>query len=180
MDLKEELGRVMRQYVDKNIVAGVNLVVEKDGQEICYCQAGLADRENGKEITRDTIFRLYSQTKPVTAAAAMILMERGKLELCQPVSDFLPSFREQKVCCGSTLVKLEQAGRSMMVQDLLRMTSGLVYPDEATLAGRQTGKVFAQVCSRLGGNEEMTTREVADSRTGMAVQYLSRCVRRGY
>ena len=116
----------------------------------------------------------------MTAAAAMILMERGKLELCQPVSDFLPSFREQKVCCGSTLVKLEQAGRSMMVQDLLRMTSGLVYPDEATLAGRQTGKVFAQVCSRLGGNEEMTTREVADSRTGMAVQYLSRCVRRGY
>jgi CubicO group peptidase (beta-lactamase class C family) len=97
MDLKEELGRVMRQYVDKNIVAGVNLLVEKDGQEICYCQAGLADRENGKEITRDTIFRLYSQTKPVTAAAAMILMERGKLELCQPVSDFLPSFREQKV-----------------------------------------------------------------------------------
>ena len=73
MDLKEELGRVMRQYVDKNIVAGVNLLVEKDGQEICYCQAGLADRENGKEITRDTIFRLYSQTKPVTAAAAMIL-----------------------------------------------------------------------------------------------------------
>ena len=70
MDLKEELGRVMRQYVDKNIVAGVNLLVEKDGQEICYCQAGLADRENGKEITRDTIFRLYSQTKPVTAAAA--------------------------------------------------------------------------------------------------------------
>ena len=127
MDLKEELGRVMRQYVDKNIVAGVNLLVEKDGQEICYCQAGLADRENGKEITRDTIFRLYSQTKPVTAAAAMILMERGKLELCQPVSDFLPSFREQKVCCGSTLVKLEQAGRSMMVQDLLRMTSGLEY-----------------------------------------------------
>ena len=172
MDLKEELGRVMRQYVDKNIVAGVNLLVEKDGQEICYCQAGLADRENGKEITRDTIFRLYSQTKPVTAAAAMILMERGKLELCQPVSDFLPSFREQKVCCGSTLVKLEQAGRSMMVQDLLRMTSGLVYPDEATLAGRQTGKVFAQVCSRLGGNEEMTTREVADSLAGCTLSFL--------
>ena len=50
MDLKEELGRVMRQYVDKNIVAGVNLLVEKDGQEICYCQAGLADRENGKKL----------------------------------------------------------------------------------------------------------------------------------
>ena len=46
MDLKEELGRVMRQYVDKNIVAGVNLLVEKDGQEICYCQ--LTDRKHFK------------------------------------------------------------------------------------------------------------------------------------
>lgn len=56
----------------------------------------MADIENGRVMKRDTIFRLYSQTKPVTGAAAMILMERGKLDLYQPVAEYLPAFREQK------------------------------------------------------------------------------------
>ena len=92
MALKEKVQRVMEQAVSECRVAGINLLAEKGGEEICYCQAGMADREENRLMERDTIFRLYSQTKPVAAAAAMILMERGQIDLVQPVSDFLPSF----------------------------------------------------------------------------------------
>lgn len=76
MTLQEKLQNIMQQAVDNCEVAGVNLLVEQDGQEVCYCQAGMADREGNRPMSRDTIFRLYSQSKPITAAAAMILMER--------------------------------------------------------------------------------------------------------
>ena len=77
MDIKEKISKVMKQAVDHCEVMGVNLLVEKGGEELLYCEEGMADRENRRLISRDTIFRLYSQTKPVTAASAMILMERG-------------------------------------------------------------------------------------------------------
>ena len=68
MDLKEKISRVMKQSISDSEVMGVNLLVEKDGRELIYCEEGLADREAHKSIRRDTIFRLYSQTKPITAA----------------------------------------------------------------------------------------------------------------
>ena len=60
---------------------GANLLITKGNEELVYAQAGMADREAEKPIERNTIFRLYSMTKPITAVAAMILMERGMLDL---------------------------------------------------------------------------------------------------
>lgn len=159
MEMTQRLKQVMEQAVEENLVAGVNLLVEKDGKEVCYCEAGLADRENQKPMRRDTILRLYSQSKPLTAAAAMILMERGMLDLCQPVSEFLPAFAGQQVSCatGSRMPR-----RPVLVGDLLGMTSGLVYPNEETRAGRQAGAVFAEACDRLYGDHPMTTLELAN------------------
>ena len=95
--LSEEVREIMKEYIGDNSVAGVAVLAVQDGKEICDCQEGMADIENGRVMKRDTIFRLYSQTKPVTGAAAMILMERGKLDLYQPVAEYLPAFREQKI-----------------------------------------------------------------------------------
>ena len=64
MDIKEKISKVMKQAVDHCEVMGVNLLVEKEGEELLYCEEGMADRENRRLISRDTIFRLYSQTKP--------------------------------------------------------------------------------------------------------------------
>ena len=94
MDIKEKISKVMKQAVDHCEVMGVNLLVEKGGEELLYCEEGMADRENRRLISRDTIFRLYSQTKPVTAACAMILMERGLLDPGEFVSEYLPSYSE--------------------------------------------------------------------------------------
>lgn len=168
MKLTDRLQRVMEEAVEDCTVAGVNLLVEKDGKEICYCEAGLADRENEKPMRRNTILRLYSQSKPVTAAAAMILMERGMLDLCQPVSEFLPAFAGQQVACetGARMPK-----RPVMVADLLGMTSGLVYPGEETRAGRQAGAVFEQACDRLYGDRPMTTLELVNGLAGGLLEF---------
>ena len=61
MDLKAQLESVMRQSVENCEVAGVNLLVEKDGEEICYCEAGMADVERQRPMRRNTILRLYSR-----------------------------------------------------------------------------------------------------------------------
>lgn len=79
MDIKEKISKVMKQAVDHCEVMGVNLLVEKGGEELLYCEEGMADRENRRLISRDTIFCLYSQTKPVTAACAMIALEQKLL-----------------------------------------------------------------------------------------------------
>ncbi len=190
MTLQEKVRSTMEKAVDYCEVAGVNLLVEQNGQELFYCQAGMADREGNRSMSRDTIFRLYSQSKPITAAAAMILMERGELDLCQPVSDFLPAFAEQyyvveENCIGDAAaggkVGKEAAPKTgtgikeamgsdrkpvlqpMRVWDLLRMTSGLVYPDDVTESGRQAAAVFEEMDRRLHTQEAMTTREMADA-----------------
>lgn len=159
MDLKEKIGSVMKQAIRDSEVMGVNLLVEKDGSELIYCEEGLADRENHKPICRDTIFRLYSQTKPVTAACAMILMERGLLDLGSSVAEYLPAYANMNVEKNGEICSAELPVR---IHDLLCMTSGLVYPDECTESGKATDKVYREACSRLHTDHPMTTRELAD------------------
>ncbi|MDY3919021.1 MAG: serine hydrolase domain-containing protein, partial [Candidatus Limivivens sp.] len=160
MEIEALLQNVMRKHIEDNLVAGVSILVEKDGKEICFLAEGMADVEQQKPIKRDTIFRLYSQTKPVTAAAAMILVERGLLDLGQPVSDYLPTFRNQTVWQNGGR---KVADRKILVQDLLQMTSGMCYPEESTESGRQSGKVFRELEERLYGDHPMTTLEVANA-----------------
>lgn len=158
MDTFERLQQTMEQAVCECEVAGVNLLVEKDGRELYYGQAGMADREADRPMERDTILRLYSQTKPVTAAAVMILMERGMIDLCQPLSDFIPEYKKVKVFRNGEAVPCETPVR---IHDLLNMTSGMIYPDQGTASGLLVDKVFDEALSRLGTPQEMTTMELA-------------------
>ena len=85
------------QYIDKKIeeqikehkIAGASLKIWQNNEEIYEVQKGYADLENLVSVKKDTIFRIYSMTKPVTAVAAMILYERGMLDLFTPVSCYL-------------------------------------------------------------------------------------------
>ncbi len=159
MELENILKGILKDSIENSEIAGANFLVVKDGKEVVYVQEGLADREEGRKIERDTMFRLYSQTKPVTSVAAMILMERGLLDFYAPVSEFLPSFAQMYVAKGGERVLCT---RQILVNDLLNMTSGLVYPDEGTEAGRATDQIFGEACRRLHGESPMTTRELAD------------------
>lgn len=95
--LAHQATQLITQSIASAETMGANLLITRGEEELLYAQAGFADWEKQKPIERDTIFRLYSMTKPITAAAAMILLERGQLDLYQPLSDVIPAFAGQKV-----------------------------------------------------------------------------------
>lgn len=90
--IKSEVRTTDRDSSGKEEIAGANIVVIRDGQEMAFAADGYADIEAGKKYERDTIARLYSMTKPVTSAAAMLLMERGLLDPGAFVEEFCRDF----------------------------------------------------------------------------------------
>lgn len=165
-ELKQKLHTLLQNAVSAGQIAGANLLILKNGRELLYTEAGFADVEQHRPYTRDTIARLYSMTKPVTAAAAMILLERGVLDLGMSVGDILPAFRDMQVWEDGRKVP---ARRALLVKDLLNMTSGLSYPamDES---GQEAARVFEEVCDNLYGDTPLSTLEIAEKlgRCGLA------------
>jgi len=155
---EDQLKQVLKAAIENNELPGANLMILKEGQEIFYHEDGFADIEEKRPIRRDTIFRMYSMTKPVTAAAVMILLERGIIDLYEPVSKFLPGFVNQMVEDESRLLPVE---RDVNIKDLLSMTSGLVY-DGNDKAGQETEAVFKEIEDRLLGDNPMGTIEVVN------------------
>ena len=86
----QNIQPLLDEYTSKKYVAGVNVLLYKDNKEIGYWQSGYADIEKGKKYQRDTICRMYSMTKTVTAVAAYKLIEQGKLDLGQDLAFYLP------------------------------------------------------------------------------------------
>lgn len=155
MTLQEQVTRCLKAAIENNEAAGLSVMVRKAGRELFYTGTGHASREAKTPIRRDSIFRLYSQSKPITAAAVMVLVERGIIDLMDPVEKFLPGFRQQKVITAEGLVP---AMRSATVLDLLGMTAGLSYPggDEA---GQYAARVFEendQLIAQGGGMDTVT------------------------
>lgn len=158
-DMIEKLQKIVDKAVRDGDTAGVNVLVLQKGREVAYCESGWRDIENRVPMTRDTIFRLYSQTKPITAAAVILLASRGEIGLSAWLSDYLPEFSEQFVNRGG---KRERVNRQITVIDLLNMTSGLAYPDDRFEGGKQSGAVFWEIDQRLYGENPVTTREFSE------------------
>ena len=156
--LSAKLQAIMDNAVAQNEVAGVNLLVLQNGKELLYAQSGYADLEAKHPLQKDTIFRLYSMSKPITAAAAMILMERGIIDLCDPVKKFLPGFQNQKVAKGDELVPVR---RDCTIRDLLSMTSGLLYGG-TDKAGKAAEAVIEEAKARMDGPDALSTVELAN------------------
>ena len=156
MDLQERLSACLRQAVENHEAAGVSLLILKDGRELCHVREGYADIETGKPLRRDSIFRLYSQSKPVTAAAAMILADRGILDLMAPVDQYLPGFTNPRVVEADGTIR--PALRAPWIIDLLGMTSGLCYPD-VDAAGQYADRVFQEDQKLISASGGMSTLE---------------------
>jgi CubicO group peptidase (beta-lactamase class C family) len=134
---KERLERIsawLKTDVDKKVIPGAVVMVLRKGKIAYYEAFGYQDREKNIPMARNSIFRLYSMTKPFTSLAIMMLAEEGKIQLPLPVSRYLPEFKDLKVgvekkdpATGKTELVLEPASREMTVQDLLRHTSGITY-----------------------------------------------------
>jgi CubicO group peptidase (beta-lactamase class C family) len=140
----ERLARVettLRQYVDRDLIAGAVVLVLQDGKPVFERAVGWSDKESRRPMAVDTIFRIASQTKALTSAAVLILMEEGKLGLADPVRRYLPSFAKSTVAeRNGTSVTFVAAKRAITIRDLLTHTAGLSYGTQNDVASLYEAK----------------------------------------
>ncbi|MEM7028679.1 MAG: serine hydrolase domain-containing protein [Chloroflexota bacterium] len=119
----------LNRYVDDGKIPGYAVFVARRGKPAFYHQYGLANVETGKSVEDDTIFRIYSMTKPITSVALMMLYEQGLFQLDNPVSKFIPEFKDQTVFASgdANTYQTVLVEREMTIRDLLTHTSGLTY-----------------------------------------------------
>ena len=120
----QRLMDVLRREVASGRLPGAVAMVARRGQIALFEAVGQQDPAKGAPMQTDSIFRIYSMTKPVVSVAVMMLVERGQLLLSDPVSRWLPEFANQQV---ATAQGLEPVRNPATVQDLLRHTAGLTY-----------------------------------------------------
>ena len=123
----DRVSKWLEKQVASSKLAGCSVLIGRKGGVAYYCHQGMADVEHKKPFARDTIVRIYSMTKPVTAVAAMMLYERGAFQIDDRVSSFLPEFSETQVWRGGDVDNVEPQKAPMLIRDLLTHTSGLTY-----------------------------------------------------
>jgi CubicO group peptidase (beta-lactamase class C family) len=119
------INNLMNRYVDSGKLAGIDICIVRSGQLAYRETFGYQNLETKTPLAQDSIFRIYSMTKPIASVALMMLYEESLFNLTDPVSQFIPAFGDVKVW-GTDSV-LETPVRPMTVQDLLRHTAGLSY-----------------------------------------------------
>ena len=123
----DRITQVLRADVERGRIPGAVVLVARKGR-VAYLQpVGFRDKDSGAPMTADAIFRIASMTKPMVTVAALSLYEEGRLLLSDPVSKYIPAFKEQKVGLERAAVE-----REMTIQDLMRHTSGLTYGNRGT------------------------------------------------
>jgi CubicO group peptidase (beta-lactamase class C family) len=151
-DRTQRLMDVLRREVASGRLPGAVAMIARHGQIGLFEAVGHQDPRTGAPMKTDSIFRIYSMTKPVISVAVMMLVERGQLLLSDPVSRWLPEYANQQVATASGLEPVRQAAT---VQDLLRHTAGLTYEFLGdSSVQRQYGEV--KIASRERTNAEFS------------------------
>jgi CubicO group peptidase (beta-lactamase class C family) len=129
----DNLKKTLQAEVEKGHIPGAVVMINRKGKLIYSEAVGYQDKDANLPMKKDSLFRIYSMTKPLAAVAAMILEEEGKIVLADPVSKYLPEFANTQVCNasknaeGKTVCTLVPADKPITIQDLLRHTSGIGY-----------------------------------------------------
>ena len=159
----KNIDKHFKRYVDEGRLAGFAVAVARRGEVAHFGMYGHKDSETSAPITSDTMYRIYSMTKPVTSIALMMLVEQGLLQLTDPVSKFIKSFGETRVWNTGTILKPMTAALTepIRVWHLLTHTSGLTYgfnyadvvDDMYRRAGFETGLSYNEslevVCDKI-------------------------------
>ena len=133
----KRIGVGMRRLIDENKIPGTVTLVSRRGKVVHFEANGLRNISSGDPMELDTIFRLYSQTKSITAAAVMILFEEGHFLLTDPISMYLPEFTDMVVYKGEKDGEIEtEPAQPIIIQHLLSHTSGLTYDFFPTPVGK--------------------------------------------
>ena len=156
----ERLARIrpaLQKYIDQQKVPNLVMLVARHGKVAHYDTQGYMDFDSKKPAPKDTIFRLYSNSKPITGVATMILCEEGRLNLDDPVSKYIPAFKNPMVRVSDTtegavvnplsMIPTVPARRGITIRDCLRNTTGLATPQRSPMSF-MTG--FRDVMIELG------------------------------
>lgn len=130
------IDRLLQQYVDKEQIAGAVALVLRDGKPVYEKAVGWSDKEAGRKMTSGTLFRIASQSKAVTSAAIMALVEDGKVGINEPVGNFIASFKKTMVAekDDNGGARMVAARRPITIAQLLTHTAGISYGREPHLA----------------------------------------------
>lgn len=153
---------VTQRHVETGIVPGAVMLVVRKGKIAWTRTLGFRDRTAKDPMRPDSIFRIYSMTKPIVSVAIMMLVEEGRLQINDPVAKYLPEIGTMKVGVetsedGKTTLQLVDPARAMTIQDLLRHTSGLIYGTRGKSL-INAAYIEAKIGSRDVSNEEFVTK----------------------
>jgi CubicO group peptidase (beta-lactamase class C family) len=129
----ERIDAYIKNEIDQNKIPGAIMMIQRKGRTAYFKSFGVRDPATKEPMSPDTIFRIYSMSKPITTVAAMMLVEEGKLQLDDPLSKYIPAFADVKVGVerknedGTMGLDLVPAKKPITIQDLMRHTSGLTY-----------------------------------------------------
>jgi len=160
----ERITSKIQQTIDEKRIAGAVTLVARHGKVAYFKSQGSLDREAGKPMRNDAIFRICSMSKPITSVAVMMLYEEGKFLLDDPISKYLPEFKNQKV-----LVKPANGGesytvpaaREITIRDLLTHTSGITYTWNEMLGQRYKDAQVGDGLTQYDGTIEDNTKRLA-------------------
>jgi CubicO group peptidase (beta-lactamase class C family) len=134
-DRLERIDRFLQQAVDENRIAGAVGLVLRDGQVVYERAVGWSDREAGRRMTADAMFRIASQTKALTSVVIMTLVEEGKMALTDPVSRYIPAYARTTVATRTDTGRaIVPARRPIRIVDLLTHTAGISYGTDPLVA----------------------------------------------
>lgn len=167
--MQKLLDDLFEHCLENGDFVGANAAVYRDGICLYANSFGMADREAGRVMTPDTIFRIYSMTKPVTAAAALQLMEQGKLHPDLPVSWYLPCFAEMQVSQSDGTTR--PAREMLRVQHLLNMTSGLPYAGDSTPAEKSVKAIYEEMTRRQKTDHPMDTLAFCERLSALPLEF---------
>jgi CubicO group peptidase (beta-lactamase class C family) len=172
----QRVGDFIREAIAAGKMPGAIILIQQHGRPVYFECFGVRDVESRRPMTPDSIFRIYSMSKPITSVAAMMLVEEGKLALDDPVAKYIPGFADAKVGVettdknGKPVLVPEPVWRPIMIEDLFRHTSGLtygfygdsavrkIYANSDLFAGDFDNASFAERISKLPLAEQPGTR----------------------
>jgi len=140
-----EIDAVLQRAVEQGTVPGVVAAVARNNQVLYYKAFGMKEVAAQKPMTPDTIFRMASMTKPITSAAIMLLQDQRKLSVDDPVSKYLPEFKDREVIAtfnaADSSFTTRKASGEVLIRHLLSHTSGLAYSFSNTMVGPLQQKI---------------------------------------
>jgi len=170
----QQLDRIEKhlktRYVDPGKITGCLTLVARKGQIAYLRPMGLMDRERNKPMTEDTIFRIYSMTKPITSVALMMLYEQGHFQLADPVWKFIPEWRNLRVYAMGNCPNFitTRPSRHMTIRDLFTHTSGLTY---GFMERTNVDAAYRKVVIQEQGKNRGTLKDMIDKLAKLPLEF---------